>query len=283
MVVTLTTTAKNWLATHAGVGNCFSPSGVSYTLPDTHAVMTGSTGDVVNAFFVAHLVGLDTAPAIIIANTDYNGFKAINGGTDIGFDDVNFAYTNDGATSGISAYCAVVTGASFTSTPTGASIYIDGSVTSSGTTPATITGLTVGTHTYKLTYIGYVDKTGSFVIVADTVTPVDVTLIQKGDVFISSTPPGASIRINNVIQTGVTPQTITGLAPGSYTYKLNLHGYEEARGTFIIISGQTTTVTVTLRVEAREAGMAGLLIVGLALGTILMAKKEKEKKKYMEM
>ena len=280
MVVTLTATAKNWLAINAGVNNCFSPSGVSYVVDG--ASRTGSTGDVVNALYVSHLIGLDNA--IITAGMDYIGFKIINGGVDLTMGsnipglidgDVKFAYANDGTTSGIPAYCAAITGVAFTSTPTGATIYIDGSTTSSGTTPATITGLATGSHTYKLTYSGYVDATGPFTIVTDQVTNVDVTLIEKGAVFISSTPPGASIYINNAIQSDVTPATIAGLAPGSYTYKLRLSGYRQATGTFIITSGGTTPVSVTLTVEAEEAGM-GLLMVGLIFGTLLMGKKKKK-------
>ncbi len=127
MVVTLTTEAKNWLAMNAGVGNCFSPTGVSYTDAD-NIPHTGSTGDVVNAFMVAHLVGNDIA--IIIAGMDYTHFKTINGGVDIGFDDVNFAYTNDGSGS-LPAYC--VTPANIVSTTLTLS-------TNSCTEPCNVTG-----------------------------------------------------------------------------------------------------------------------------------------------
>ncbi len=103
MAVTLTSAAKNWLAIHAGIGNCFSSSGISYL--DAEGIPhTGSTGDVVNAFMVAHMVGNDTA--IIINNTNYTQFKSINGGVDIGFDDANFAYTNDGNPGTEPTYCA---------------------------------------------------------------------------------------------------------------------------------------------------------------------------------
>lgn len=107
MVVTLTADAKNWLAINAGVNigltNCFASSGVSYQDADGFA-HTGSTGEVLNAFFVGHMVGKDTA--VIIAGMDYTGFKAINGGTDVGFDDVQFAYNNDGNPGTEPTYCA---------------------------------------------------------------------------------------------------------------------------------------------------------------------------------
>lgn len=110
MVATLTTAAKNWLAINAGSGApnyCFSPSGVSYVVWnkntssfDTHI---GSTGDVLNAYYASHLVGRNND--LIIAGMDYIGLKALNGGVDIGTDDVNFVYTNDGSPPTELTYC----------------------------------------------------------------------------------------------------------------------------------------------------------------------------------
>jgi hypothetical protein len=101
--MTLTTAAKNWLAINAGVDNCFSPTGVVYKLPDEANTRTGSTGDVLNAFFV--LKGTNPT-AKLIADTSYNDFKLINEGLDIDMDnDVLFAYNNDGSGT-LSAYCA---------------------------------------------------------------------------------------------------------------------------------------------------------------------------------
>lgn len=89
----LTTQCKNWLATKAGNNYCFVSNGVNYTDPDGIA-RTGSTGDVVNAFAVAHLIGLDDK--IIIANTNYSQLKVINGNNDVGISDVKWVYDNDG-------------------------------------------------------------------------------------------------------------------------------------------------------------------------------------------
>ncbi|TFH47223.1 MAG: hypothetical protein E4G94_00625 [ANME-2 cluster archaeon] len=99
----ITEALKNWLATNAGIGNCFSPTGISYKDPDGIARI-GSTGEVLNAFVVANLVGLTSA--IIIANTNYTQLKAINGGNDIAITDVAFAYNNDGSPTGEPIYCA---------------------------------------------------------------------------------------------------------------------------------------------------------------------------------
>lgn len=101
-MVTLTTRAKNWLAINAGVNNCFSPGGVTYTDPDG-VVRTESTSQVLNAFWTAHQVGKDTV--IIIAGTDYIGFTTINGQVDIDLTDIDWAFNNDGH-GGLPQYCA---------------------------------------------------------------------------------------------------------------------------------------------------------------------------------
>ncbi len=101
-MVTLTTRSKNWLAINAGVNNCFSPGGVTYTDPDG-IERTESTSQVLNAFWTAHQIGKDTA--IIIAGTNYIGFTTINGLVDIDFTDIDWAFNNDGH-GGLPQYCA---------------------------------------------------------------------------------------------------------------------------------------------------------------------------------
>lgn len=108
----LTTSLKDWLATNAGIstpsiggGFCFSSTGINYTDPDGIARI-GSTGDVLNAFVVAHMVGKDAV--IIIAATNYTQLKVINEGNDATVDDVAFVYGNDGDPVTESKYCSGV-------------------------------------------------------------------------------------------------------------------------------------------------------------------------------
>jgi len=110
--MTLNTNVKNWLAQYAGSSNCFINSGIAYTDPDGVS-RVGGTGDVLNALFVAHMVGKDTV--VIIGTTNYNSFKITNGGVDVVLDDVNWAYNNDGAPAGEARYCV---GSTPTPTPT---------------------------------------------------------------------------------------------------------------------------------------------------------------------
>jgi len=80
----------NWLSRYAGIGDCFSNIGVNYNDPDGVS-RTGSTADVLNAFFVAHLIGKDSA--IIISETDYTHLKIINKNQDINLEDVGYVYS----------------------------------------------------------------------------------------------------------------------------------------------------------------------------------------------
>jgi len=86
--MTLKTNGLDWLAQNAGSGNCFASSGISYRDGDG-VLHTGGTKDVVTAFVVAKLV--DKTDANIIAGTNYNEFKSINGGVDLAMGDVTEA------------------------------------------------------------------------------------------------------------------------------------------------------------------------------------------------
>ncbi len=154
----------------------------------------------------------------------------------------------DGVTTNLSATLISSTGSvSFTSTPSGATIYIDNVLQIGTTTPSTtITGLTPGSHTYKLTLSGYADTTGTFSITANTNTAVSVTF--AGSLNISSTPSGASVYIDGSgTASGVTPLIVTGFIPGTHTYKLTNVGYTDIPTTnFTITAGQTTTISETM-------------------------------------
>ena len=90
---------------NAGSNSCFSQSGISYKDPDG-VTRVGSTGDVLNAFVVANMIGKSNVT--IIAGKTYASLKVMNGNQDIGISDVTWVYENDG--SGTAAkYCSGVT------------------------------------------------------------------------------------------------------------------------------------------------------------------------------
>lgn len=97
----LTKSGKNWLAEHAGFANCYQTSDITYYIES--AIYGGSTGDVANALYVAHLVGDDDG-AITSDGKSYNDFKIANGNNDMALDDVKWVYDNEGGTGEVQ-YC----------------------------------------------------------------------------------------------------------------------------------------------------------------------------------
>ena len=151
------------------------------------------------------------------------------------------------------------------SMPLSAEIFID-NIDQKITTPATITNLTPGSHTVKLTSPGYQDWTGTVTIVAGTTQYINPTLpplTTTGSLEITTIPPGARVYLDNTDQQKVTPATITNLTAGSHPYKLVLSGYTDATGTVMIEAGKTAQLTITLnKIEAAPSNTALLLVAG---------------------
>jgi hypothetical protein len=150
----------------------------------------------------------------------------------------------------ISASLVASTGSvSFTSTPSGAAIYIDDTLQIGITTPSgTISGITPGSHSYMLTKSLYANATGTFSVSVNTNTPVSVTF--AGSAYITSTPSGARIWLDDSDTGASTPATITGLAPIYHSYYLVLSGRDNTTGNFTTIAGQTANVPTTLLTPA---------------------------------
>jgi len=134
-----------------------------------------------------------------------------------------------------------------TSNPSGATIYLDGTNTDT-ITPATLTGITPGTHTIKLTKQGYCDWFGTVTVTAGTTTLLTATLtLITGSISINSNPSGASIFFDGGPQ-GTTPTILGGITPGTHTIKLTKQGYCDWFGTVTVpvIVGSITYLYVTL-------------------------------------
>ncbi len=110
-----------------------------------------------------------------------------------------------------------------TSTPSGASVYIDGKY--AGTTPLENYKLSTGEHTVKVEKEGYETYTtkvdvspGGTATVSATLRPLPVKL------SITSKPSGASVYINGAYK-GTTPLTLS-LTPGTYDVRIVKKGYK---------------------------------------------------------
>ncbi|MBI3033547.1 PEGA domain-containing protein [Candidatus Woesearchaeota archaeon] len=138
-----------------------------------------------------------------------------------------------------------------------ANVYLDDSTTPAGTTPLT-TSLQPNTHTYKVTKTGYQDSSGSFTIQTGRTTTVSVLMTRSanppntGGVFIRTTdsitgnPVNANAYIDSSTTPSTTPTTISGLTPGTHSYRITKQGYNDNTGTITIESGQTVTLSAQL-------------------------------------
>jgi hypothetical protein len=139
------------------------------------------------------------------------------------------------------------------STPSSSTVYVDNRQV--GVTPATIGGLTTGQHQVMVTKPGYEDYNAMVTVANGTTTNLNVVLDQKqaavpasGSIRIVSTPSSASVYLDNRL-TGVTPETITGIAPGQHQLKILKPGYLGVTRSVSVTDNQVATVNVVLPVN----------------------------------
>lgn len=139
-----------------------------------------------------------------------------------------------------------------TSTPTRASVYLDGSY--QGLSPVTISGVVKGAHVVELNKAGYYEWSGQVNVYAGQVTTVSRTLSSipnpsTGTLYISSTPSGAYIYLDGSY-IGVTPYSgsyvVDNVASGTHTVTLKLSGYSDKSVSTSVMGGGTATVSVNM-------------------------------------
>jgi hypothetical protein len=138
------------------------------------------------------------------------------------------------------------------SAPKGAYITLDGVY--KGPTPATIGGLTPGSHVVELNAPGYDEWSGRVTIYVGQVTSISEALTQSaqpttGAISIVSTPASASVSVDGVYY-GQTPQgnrlLVNSVAAGQHTVSITLGGYQDYSTTVTVSTGQTATVDAVL-------------------------------------
>ncbi len=134
------------------------------------------------------------------------------------------------------------------STPAGASIYVSGVYY--GTTPITVHNLNPGTYSVMAALNGY-SSTTQLVTVSSGQTAGYYPALQPspnpspvGAIFAQSTPDGASMYLNSQYY-GVSPVTITNLAPATYVMKATLNGYSDDTQRITVSAGHTSFYTPT--------------------------------------
>jgi len=168
---------------------------------------------------------------------------------------------------------------SVSSTPSGASIYLDG--TYKGTTPETIFDVPVGNHSILLTKSGYYDKTATIIVVLNQVAYVSESLdVKTGEIDISSDPSGAMVYLDDSYN-GITPITISDVPEGYHTVKLTKPGYWDYCETLYVsarskefVSGHLSLIPTSTPKPSIQAFEAIFAIAGLLVVTYLLRRRK---------
>ena len=160
---------------------------------------------------------------------------------------------------------------SISSSPSGATVFIDGSYR--GITPASLT-LNEGSHTVKLTASGYSEYTTSVYVAGGRTSVVTASMspsVQLGYVNLKASPAGASIYVDGVYQAtvpAVSGVTLGPFATGTaHTLLLTANGYQSGSTSFTLSAGETKTITMNLAAE--QAKTANLYVSSSPTGAAI--------------
>ncbi len=153
------------------------------------------------------------------------------------------------------------------SVPDGASIFVGSN--NLGNTKATI-DLIPGSYNVVIKKAGYSDYQTVVNVLENKVTPMNVQLEQLGGIFVLTTPPGASIYLDNIYKgqtaaaqgSSLGSLTIENVKPGLHVVKISKLGYGDKIVNAEVVGGQTYTIneilspasTGTLKVSSSPLG-----------------------------
>jgi hypothetical protein len=142
---------------------------------------------------------------------------------------------------------------SISSTPAGADIHMDGVYhgKTSSTGDAIIVAVAPGHHTISLDLAGYNHWEAGVDVTAGKTSHVSASLVSSPPspttsiISISSSPSNANVYLNDVYK-GLTPLTLTDIAPGTYTMEMKLDDYKDWSTSVQATAGNTESVSATL-------------------------------------
>ncbi len=247
-----------------------------YSTSNTQSLSTPSVGETINYYITLNPSGPSTG-SIYVSSSPSNAMVYINGAyvgntphTVGGYTPGNYnvevvksGYNNWASTAYVSAgstanVYATLTAAdiygtiSVKSSPSGASVYLDGSY--KGQTPATISGVTKGAHTIELNKAGYYDWTGQITVYSGQTASVYPTLQPfasptTGTLYVSSSPGGAYVYLDGAYE-GVTPYSgnlvLDNVNSGTHTLTLKLSGYKDATTSVSVPAGGSASASIPL-------------------------------------
>ena len=154
----------------------------------------------------------------------------------------------------------VTTGSiSCTTTPSGASVTLDGTLQTGVITPATLTNVSAGSHTVTFALSGYNACPVTVSVTAGATATASCTLVPvvtTGSISCTTNPSGASVTLDGTLQTGaITPVTLTNVSAGSHTVTFALSGYNACPVTVSVTAGATATASCTLTAVCTPLGI----------------------------
>jgi serine/threonine protein kinase len=152
------------------------------------------------------------------------------------------------------------------SSPSGAVVAVDG--TARGTTPLTLRDVPLGTRTIVLSRPGYVSNERRVTLTADRpsrslevqLSPISAPASSRssrettsasaitGSLNVDSRPTGSSVIVNGQAA-GTTPLTMTSVAPGTITVRIERPGYRSWTQTIELKAGERRRVAASLEIE----------------------------------
>jgi hypothetical protein len=142
------------------------------------------------------------------------------------------------------------------STPADAEVTVDG--VARGTTPVAVRGLEVGAHTVAIARAGYRSLERQVVLTSERPSrTLEIELqplpratrpaaeVADGSLVVDSRPAGATVLLDGR-RVGVTPLTLSAIAPGSHTVRLEHVGYRTVTTTVEVKAGQRARVAARL-------------------------------------
>ncbi len=151
----------------------------------------------------------------------------------------------------------------FTSSPTGASVYLDGQFI--GYTPMAF-GATAGSHDVRIEAEGYEPFTTRVNLRGGGTETIDANLnpvSRAGTISFSSSPAGADVYVDGRY-VGTTPTGAIRFDAGRYTARFEAPGYDSASVTFDVRAGENRTVSTQL-----TAARASVVVQGNVGGALV--------------
>jgi diacylglycerol kinase family enzyme len=158
------------------------------------------------------------------------------------------------------------------SEPTEAKIFLDGE--EAGTTPDTLSPITIGAHAVEIRMDGYEVWSDIANVEPEKESSLKALLqIKNGSIRVESTPPNANIYLDGE-KAGTTPDTLLSIVPGQHEVEVKMDDYEAWSENVVVETDKETLLTVALKLRTGSLSIkskpskAKIFLNGEDIGTL---------------